>query len=87
MTNHPSKVPPPPSGPALAQRRVAVGGSGSARPVPKEAMRIVSMRLPTSLVVDLKRLAQAHSGKYQALARSVLSEFVAEREKASAEEA
>ena len=50
------------------------------RKVPEgDKLRMVSLRLPQCLVEDLKRLARSKSPAwpYQALARSVLTDFVA----------
>ena len=58
----------------------AAGGQAS-RPRPP-AMLPVTMRLPRQLVDDLKRLAEAKHCKYQKLARTALSSFVAASKKA-----
>ena len=41
-----------------------------------EIMKMVSLRLPRDLVVELKRLAEDRHWGYQALARSALDDYV-----------
>lgn len=41
-----------------------------------QAMHMVSIRMPEDLVLDLKRIAKTKDCKYQALARSALTDFV-----------
>jgi len=60
----------------------SAGGSGPVATRRSPAMLPVTMRLPRQLVDDLKMLAETRHCKYQKLARSALSSFVAASKKA-----
>ena len=70
----------PPGNPTQVVARAGLGNRTADRAAPGgDKLRMVSLRLPQDLIEELKRLASSKSPAwpYQALARSVLTDFVA----------